>query len=103
MKFRVIVQPPARIDIESAYIYNRDASSEASANRWLDGLEAAIAKLETFPRRCGPARESAEFEEEIRQLLYGKRRGTYRVLFVVRGDEVRILHVRHSARSALPP
>lgn len=45
--------------------------------------------------------ESGEFTEEIRQLLYGKRSGRYRVLFVVRQNVVRVLHVRHGARQPL--
>jgi plasmid stabilization system protein ParE len=34
----------------------------------------------------------------IRQLIYGGRRGRYRILYVVRGKEVRVLHVRHGAQ-----
>jgi hypothetical protein len=42
--------------------------------------------------------------QEIRQLLYGGRRGVYRILFVIRGEEVvRVLAVWHSARQPLPP
>lgn len=45
-------------------------------------------------------RESQEFDEDIRQMLYGKRPHIYRVLFVVRGDVVYVLHVRHGARTS---
>jgi hypothetical protein len=34
-------------------------------------------------------------------LLYGKRRGVYRVLFAIRSDTVHILTVRHSAQRTL--
>jgi plasmid stabilization system protein ParE len=69
-----------------------------AAERWLDGIEDAILSLREFPNRCPLARESREFPEEIRQFLYGRRAGKYRILFVIRNDEVRILHVRHGAR-----
>ena len=100
MKFQVIIQPPARQDIEAAYLYLRDRAPRA-ADRWLAGIERAISSLAQMPRRCGLARESVEFDEEIRQLLYGKRANKYRVLFVVRQNVVRVLHVRHGARDSL--
>ncbi|HZW33521.1 MAG TPA: hypothetical protein VFF52_22570 [Isosphaeraceae bacterium] len=37
----------------------------------------------------------------MRVLLYGKRRGVYRVLFTIRGDTVHVLTVRHSAQRSL--
>ena len=102
MKYSVIVQPPAGRDIEAAYLYIQ-ASSPASADRWLKGIETAIQSLARMPKRCALARESKEFLVEIRQLLYGKRKGTYRILFVVQNRQVRVLHVRHGARAPLPP
>jgi hypothetical protein len=67
----------------------------------LEGVEAAILTLGRFPTRCGIAPESREFPEEIRQLLYGRRGGRYRILFVIRGNEVRVLHARHGARKTM--
>jgi plasmid stabilization system protein ParE len=40
---------------------------------------------------------------ELRELLYGKRQGVYRILFEVRGDTVYILRVRHGAQELLGP
>jgi plasmid stabilization system protein ParE len=97
MTYTVIVQPPARRDMEAAYRYIHERAPR-TAEHWFAGLEKAIASLDMFPNRCGIASESREFDETIRQLLYGKRKGIYRVLFVVRDDTVRILHVRHGAR-----
>jgi plasmid stabilization system protein ParE len=81
-------------------LYIRERAPTA-ANRWLAGLEKAIERLTVLPRRCGLARESAEFSEEIRQMLYGRRQWKYRVLFVVRDHVVHVLHVRHGARRAM--
>jgi len=51
------------------------------------------------------AREALESEREIRCLLFGKRRGVYRILYEV--DEKRqivwILHIRHGALRDLEP
>ena len=74
-------------------------TSRAAA--WFNGLEEAIEGLADFPNRWGLARESAEFDEPVRQLLYGKSPHVYRVLFVVRSDVVYVMHVRHAARKAL--
>lgn len=38
---------------------------------------------------------------EIRQLIYGRRRGQYRVLFAIHEDAVEVLHVRHGARAPI--
>ena len=58
-----------------------------------------------MPKRCPLARENKYFSKEIRQLLYGRGRSTYRVLFtVIEEDEVptvRILHVRYGSQQTL--
>ena len=84
MKYRVVLQPGAEAEIAEAFDYLYARAPEA-AERWLRGLYAAVGTLETFPLRCGFARENDAFREEIRQLLYGKRQHKYRVLFAVRG------------------
>jgi plasmid stabilization system protein ParE len=58
-------------------------------------------RLEQFPERCGMAPESEQIGREIRQLLYGRRGGVYRALFVVEKDEVHVLHIRHAARDTM--
>jgi plasmid stabilization system protein ParE len=79
------------------------ARSRAAAVRWHEQLLEAIRSLENNPERCGLAPESAWYPGEIRQLLHGKRRGVYRILFEVRGNTVYILRVRHSAQAVLQP
>ncbi|MDQ3685075.1 MAG: hypothetical protein M3430_05665 [Acidobacteriota bacterium] len=60
-----------------------------------------------MPERCPVAPESREFVIEVRQLLYGKRRNAYRVLFSVAYDNeadenvVRIYRIRHGAQRRL--
>jgi hypothetical protein len=69
--------------------------------RWLRSIRARIDTLETSPDRCPIDPDSEAYGEEVRVLLFGKRGGKYRVLFAIRGDAVRVLTVRHSARRSL--
>jgi plasmid stabilization system protein ParE len=95
--YRVVIQPSAAADIDAAYVWVNEQAPDASA-RWFNGLEAAIYSLEHFPERCPLAEESRAFTVTIRQLVYGKRVGTYRILFTVTADAVHVLHVRHGRR-----
>jgi plasmid stabilization system protein ParE len=62
---------------------------------------AALSSLRQNPRRCARVL-AAEFEgAEIRQLVYGRRRGRYRILFTIHGDTVEIVRVLHGARAAV--
>ncbi|HBE21692.1 MAG TPA: hypothetical protein DEG17_09090 [Cyanobacteria bacterium UBA11149] len=63
-------------------------------------LQDAIASLQQFPSRCSVAPEAATIGREIRQLWVGKKR-TYRILFVVQGDTIAILHIRHCRQASL--
>src|SRR5688572_26613184 len=75
--------------------------SRAVAVRWHERLMQAVRSLENNPERCALAPESEWYPGEVRQLLHGKGRGVYRILFEVRGDTVYILRVRHSAQALL--
>jgi plasmid stabilization system protein ParE len=64
-------------------------------------LQGAIASLAEFPKRCPLAPENSAFPFEVRQLLYGKKPHTYRILFTIEGQTVYVLHIRHGRRAAL--
>jgi plasmid stabilization system protein ParE len=96
--YRVEPTDKALEDAGSAYFWINE-QSEAAALRWYEGLMKAFRSLERNPLRCKLAPESAFFEEEIRQLIYGK----YRILFTVEGETVFVLRVRHSAQKYLQP
>ena len=68
-------------------------------------MEAAVHALADGPERWPLAPESDAFprRQQIRQLLYGKRRNVYRVLYTIHADRVSVLHVRHAARDFLKP
>ena len=94
------VEPTARAlaNADEAFLWIYEEAPE-SALRWYDGLLKTLRTLERSPRRWGLARENPFFEEEIRQLIYGR----YRVLFTVKGKTVYVLRVRHGARETLKP
>ncbi|WP_293092646.1 type II toxin-antitoxin system RelE/ParE family toxin [Moorena sp. SIOASIH] len=68
-------------------------------------LLKAIESLSQFPKRCPLARENKYFSQEIRQLLYGRGRNSYRILFTIlelpERATVRILHIRHASQQTL--
>ncbi|MBD1891927.1 type II toxin-antitoxin system RelE/ParE family toxin [Coleofasciculus sp. FACHB-SPT9] len=100
MTFQVEITPIAEAQIEQAYQWYRERNPEF-ADRWFRGLMNAIATLQEKPRRCALAVELEIFPEEVRQLLYGKAKNIYRVLFTIRETTVYVLYVRHSAQSPL--
>jgi plasmid stabilization system protein ParE len=96
--YRVEPTDKALVDAGEAYFWLNE-QSEGAALRWYEGLMKAFRSLEKNPLRCLLAPEDAFFEEEIRQLIYGK----YRILFTVQGETVFVLRVRHSAQEYLKP
>ena len=100
MTYQVVVTDQGDAEAEDAYLWILERSPDGAA-RWWNGLEAAILSLEQMPTRCPLAPENEEFEEEIRELLYGKRQHRYRILFTVREQTVVVLHIRHGAREYL--
>lgn len=100
MTFQVEITPIAEAQIEQAYRWYREQNPEF-ADRWFRGLMNIIAALQKKPFRCSLAVEHEIFSEEVRQLLYGKSKNVYRVLFAIRDATVYVLYVRHSAQAPL--
>ncbi len=100
MAFQVEITPIAEAQIEQAYRWYRERNP-AFADRWFRGFMNAIATLQEKPQRCALAIEHKVFPEEVRQLLYGKAKNRFRVLFTIRDDTVYALYVRHSAQALL--
>ncbi len=98
MPFTVHITSRALREIDEALQWLSERS-HAAALRWHERLVEAIHSLKDNPERCGLAPESEWYPGEVRQLLHGKRRGVYRILFEVRGNNVYILRVRHSAQA----
>ena len=101
-KYHVIIQPEAEQGIKEAYFWLSNDSSR-QARSWLEGLYKAILSLEQMPLRCSLALENNFFEEEIRQLIYGKGKNIYRILFTITEKTVHVIFVRHAAQQPLSP
>lgn len=103
MTYRVIVLARARRDI--AAIYGRIAERSAEgARRRFDQFEKATAALETNPFIGPLAAESGSFDIEVRHILFRIRAGrTYRAVFTVVDDVVRILRDRGPGQPPLRP
>jgi plasmid stabilization system protein ParE len=100
MAYRILLTPRASSDADEAATYIKQFSPGA-ASRWLQGLMQAVFSLAELPERCPLAPEAELLGAELRQLLYGKRSGVYRILFRIESGPspvVRILAVRHGAR-----
>jgi plasmid stabilization system protein ParE len=104
MAYRVELTPRAVADTDGACAYIWQVAPHA-ATRWFDGLVDAVLSLEEMPRRCPLAPEAEMLGVEVRQLLYGKRAGRYRIVFRIYDDEdplvVRVAAIRHGARDRI--
>lgn len=93
MKFRVETTSQSERDFWTCYDYIYERNPDG-ALRWVDAFDEALQSLETDPHR-GLAPESEGHDEEIRQRIFKTRHGLpHRILFVVRGNVIHIIHVR---------
>lgn len=107
MGYRVDLTPRAVSDIQESFEYI-DQAAPTRSKGWLLGLMDAVYTLGDMPERFAVAPESEGLGREIRQALYGKRSGVYRIMFRIyeeAGGEgvVRVICVRHSSRDRLKP
>src|SRR4051794_36535902 len=94
MSYQVRVLARARADLDGIVAWIAERSPEGAA-RLVARFEEALVRLEQNPFVAPIASESQELGEEIRHVMFRTRAGrTYRALFVVVGDEVRVLRVR---------
>ena len=100
MNYRVIISATAMAEIQEAFEWLANQSPLA-ADRWRAALLQAVDSLEALPDRYPLAPEAAHLGMEIRQLLHGRRRGIYRILFTIQDNRVLVLRVRHGARRFL--
>ena len=95
MKFEVRTTPGAEADVAEIHDWiDLVQGRPKEAARWLAGFLKAVDSLHQFPERCPLAPESRSFAAEVRQLLFHR----HRILFVIEGNEVRLIRVRHASR-----
>ncbi len=102
MTFRVVIARRAAGEIAANHRWLSERSPPR-ADRWRDSLLRAVDSLEEQPERYPLAPESEWYDGELRELLHGKRRQAYRILFEIRGDAVAVLRVRHHSQNQLGP
>jgi plasmid stabilization system protein ParE len=100
MPFEVDIMFRAKIDVVETIDWLKRRSPQSAAS-WRSLLEKQLQTLEDRPQRCALAAEAADLGIEIRELLFGKRRNIYRILFVVQSNRVKVLRIRHSLRDWL--
>lgn len=99
MSYQVRILARARQDFEGYVAWIAERSPQG-AERWVAAFEAALSRLEKNPFVNPIARESEELGEEVRNISFRTRAGrTFRALFVVVGNEVRILCIRGSGQA----
>lgn len=106
MTYDVIIAHRAHEDIADATTWWANHRSFEEAERWSDGIYAALESLSQNPRRFPFANEHHRVELELRQLQYGLgRRTTHRAVFTVDDDSaiVHVLLVHHVARADVDP
>jgi plasmid stabilization system protein ParE len=103
VSYRIEISSIAEAEADSAVLRWAKVASLSQASQWHSGLLRAIESLSTMPKRCPLAKENEYFSQEIRQLIYGQRRNSYRILFTVleEASTVRVLHVRHSSQPVI--
>ena len=102
MEYRFEFAPLALRQARAERDWIADQSPER-AEKWFRGLFREIESLKSFPRRCPISSESRHFGEEVRELLYGKRRSVYRVFYALRGDVIRVMGVWRADRGSIKP
>lgn len=70
---------------------------------WIEEVEAKVLKLDLFPESHPYARENESHDIELRQLVFGRGRDEYMVIFTVKESDVVVLDIRHASRQGHPP
>ena len=102
MRDRVVITDPADRNFREHFQWIRERSPQG-AEAWRARIIEAVQSLETSPERHPLARESAAFPVEIRCLLSGKNRSAFRILYQIKGKEVRILAIRRPSQDLMNP
>lgn len=101
MTYRVLVTARARADAVEALRWIAERSP-AAAERWRAGLERAIGSLKRNPTRHPIAADESEWVGvPLREMLYGRRKGVYRILFSIDSDTVTLHYIRHAAQGPI--
>lgn len=101
MAHAVIVLRQAPTDVRRNADWLRRHFSAKSADRWNDGIVAAIQTLTNNPGRCPQAEEAPDLGIDLRVLMSGRRPHVFRILFTFDATTVSVHRVRHAAQDRL--
>lgn len=105
MKYRIEISSTAETEADKSFLQLSQITSPEKASQWYAGLLRLIQSLSQMPKRCSLARENDYFSQEMRQIIYGKGRNAYRIIFTIIEEKevstVRILHIRHAAQQTI--
>ena len=102
MRHRVVITDPADRNFRDHFEWIRERSPQG-AEAWRTRIIEAVRSLEISPERHPLARESAAFPVEIRCLLPGKNHSAFRILYQIKGNEVRVLAIRRPSQDLMDP
>ncbi len=104
MKFRLVILPQAKEDVQRNAAWWAENHSSEQAARWLDAIQSQLESIVDFPESHALATEHDEFPYEIRDKLLGLgSRPSYRAVFTIKDDTIFVLTVRRSAQDILRP
>lgn len=104
MSYTVVTTEKAARDIADAAAWWARERSAEQAERWYQGIRAAISSLATSPESYPFATEREVLPYDVRELHFGLgAKPTHRVIFTIVGETVLVLTVRHAARRPLQP
>ena len=87
MKYKIIVEPEAVVDLQNIYKYILEQDSQNKALTFISQLKHSIKSLEEMPYRC---RQSHYIDDkDVRDLIYKK----YTVVFKVIDSSIHILTI----------
>jgi plasmid stabilization system protein ParE len=100
---KLVILPRAERDVQRIFEWISDRSPEGAV-RWWNTFEEAASRSVDNPERYGLAPENGLISYELRQFLFKTPHGrTYRGVFTLAGNEVRILRVRGPGQPPLDP
>jgi plasmid stabilization system protein ParE len=103
MEFEVYVTRRAQRDLNEARDFIAQFAPE-TAERWYVDFLRALCSLEKNPHVHPVAAESKDLPFELRQFIYRTRsKRINRALFIISGNQVRVLAVRRPGQQAVRP
>lgn len=104
MNFRIKVLRPADRDVDEIVMWLcRKRAGMPVVARWVQAYEAALDRLKAFADQQPFAPEDELVDFDVRQVHFKTRRGrSYRILFTIVADEVRVMRVRGPGQDFVP-